>query len=357
MKKELFNFIIGFLIFIFFIFSFVSIKNDDSFFTKENVDYNIDFKYGENQNILLNYDITVNPKDKEKVILEYYIPQSSYSQEVIDNNIKIIPTGPYDPSEYQNYYDHSIKKNKLGNKIGIIEIKNTDFPVEINTNYLIKSKQVEDFKTGNKINESEYYDNWRNPSDFINSNSDKIGRVTKDVISNPDLPKIEKTKNIYHYLQNKYEGSFPSLNENAKISNFINQESGHCENIAALYAALNRNSGIPSRVAIGTVGEGDYFLFHAWTEIFTEYGLIQADATYSNDSTYDFATISNEFVKIYHKEDSVKNYFLKDLPYNPNKIKHSDIAGRHYIIYYGWNNLEPEISQNISTEFVNKEEI
>jgi transglutaminase-like putative cysteine protease len=48
----------------------------------------------------------------------------------------------------------------------------------------------------------------------------------------------------------------------------LRRMSGDCNEHTALYVALARAAGIPSRVALGLVYEDGFFCYHAWPEIY-----------------------------------------------------------------------------------------
>src|SRR5581483_10502008 len=117
---------------------------------------------------------------------------------------------------------------------------------------------------------------------------DLVDRLTKDKATEYD-----RVRALYDYFSQKngfaYALTVPEGSSGQKITDFLENKRGFCQQYAAALAWMARAAGIPSRVAFGfTRGSnysgGVYTLtnhnLHAWTEIYFDgYGWVPFDAT------------------------------------------------------------------------------
>jgi hypothetical protein len=103
------------------------------------------------------------------------------------------------------------------------------------------------------------------PSPLIQSDHRRIVAAAREVTENsPDAEKAARAllSWVYNYLDKEPTVSVPSALE------VLDLRSGDCNEHAALYAALCRARGIPTRVCAGLLYLDGSFFYHAWTEIF-----------------------------------------------------------------------------------------
>jgi len=102
------------------------------------------------------------------------------------------------------------------------------------------------------------------PNALIQSNDKKIIDQAAKVLSNEKVPREAARKLnewVYTALTKKPVVSIPSALE------VLNQLAGDCNEHTALYTALARAAGIPTRMAAGIVYMENGFYYHAWPEV------------------------------------------------------------------------------------------
>jgi len=103
------------------------------------------------------------------------------------------------------------------------------------------------------------------PEPLLQVNSPEIKSKAKE-ITRGLTDNLEKARKIYEwvFINLKKEPSFtiPSALD------VLNSMKGDCNEHAILFTALARAAGVPARVAVGLVQQGDFMFYHAWAEIF-----------------------------------------------------------------------------------------
>lgn len=123
------------------------------------------------------------------------------------------------------------------------------------------------------------------PNALIQSDDKKIIDQAAKILSSEKDPRgAAKKLNewVYTALAKKPVVSIPSALE------VLNQREGDCNEHTALYTALARSAGIPTRMAAGIVYLENGFYYHAWPEVWTgrwmpvdpTFGQFPADATH-----------------------------------------------------------------------------
>jgi transglutaminase-like putative cysteine protease len=118
-------------------------------------------------------------------------------------------------------------------------------------------------------------------------------RTLVDSLTKDKATEYDRVRALYDYFSQKngfvYDLTVPEGSSGQKITDFLEQKRGFCQQYAAALAWMARAAGIPSRVAFGfTRGSnytgGVYTLtnhnLHAWTEIYFDgFGWVPFDAT------------------------------------------------------------------------------
>jgi len=108
-------------------------------------------------------------------------------------------------------------------------------------------------------------------------------------ISDPQDVAPALAKFVYRTVRNKgYDHAFLSALEVAE------RKQGDCTEHAVLLAALARARGLPARVAVGLVLQGDAFYYHMWTEILVNGCWVGFDATRER------GTVTPAYIKLGH---------------------------------------------------------
>lgn len=115
------------------------------------------------------------------------------------------------------------------------------------------------------------------PNALIQSDDRKIIDQSKKILSGEKDPREAARKLnewVYNAIRKKPVVSIPSAIE------VLNQREGDCNEHTALYTALARAAGIPTRMAAGIVYMHDGFYYHAWPEIWVN-GWMPVDPTFN----------------------------------------------------------------------------
>lgn len=103
------------------------------------------------------------------------------------------------------------------------------------------------------------------PEPLLQVNAPEIRRKADEITKGIE-DTLEKAKKLHEwvYLNLKKEPSFtiPSALDVLKSMR------GDCNEHAVLFTALARAAGVPARIAVGLVQQGEYLFYHAWAEIF-----------------------------------------------------------------------------------------
>lgn len=127
---------------------------------------------------------------------------------------------------------------------------------------------------------------------WVQSNAPEIIRMAEMAasgISDPQDVAPALAKFVYRTVRNKgYDHAFLSALEVAE------RKQGDCTEHAVLLAALARARGLPARVAVGLVLQGDAFYYHMWTEILVNGCWVGFDATRER------GTVTPAYIKLGH---------------------------------------------------------
>ena len=109
---------------------------------------------------------------------------------------------------------------------------------------------------------------WLRPEPFIESDAPEIVAETAHAAAGGERDLAEEGRTPVRYvnaaLEKKPTMSIPSAVE------VLRTRVGDCNEHTALYVAMARAAGIPSRVAIGLVHMRGAFYYHAWPEVFVD---------------------------------------------------------------------------------------
>jgi len=123
------------------------------------------------------------------------------------------------------------------------------------------------------------------PTNLVQSDDEQIKAKARTIVKD-EIDPVEAASQIstWVYKNLKKEGtvSLPSALDVLKT------KKGDCNEHAALFAALSRASGIPTKIVMGTIYIDGRFYYHAWNEVFlgqwvaidSTYGQLPADATH-----------------------------------------------------------------------------
>lgn len=153
----------------------------------------------------------------------------------------------------------------------ILEVKTQDPKSEDSTYSLpYKSKEYKDFIE----------------TDFLIQSDDKeIVAITAEVLqgeTNPQIAAYKINNWIYKNLEKSPTASLP----NAK--DVLQTRVGDCNEHAALFSAMSRAAGIPTKTVLGIMYFNNNFTYHAWNEVYvgkwvaidSTFGQFPADATH-----------------------------------------------------------------------------
>ena len=111
----------------------------------------------------------------------------------------------------------------------------------------------------------EKFKRYLQPTPLIQSGDDKIIKLAAKITKgNQDAEKASRMLLgwVYKNLEKKLTMSIPSALE------VLDQMAGDCNEHTALFTALSRSRGIPTRVCVGIVYMKNSFYYHAWPEVF-----------------------------------------------------------------------------------------
>ena len=123
------------------------------------------------------------------------------------------------------------------------------------------------------------------PSYLIQSGDEKIVSKAREITEGASGPQEAAGKiNAWVYENLKKEGTVSLPN----ALDVLSTKKGDCNEHAALFAALSRAAGIPTKVVMGTIYIDGRFYYHAWNEVYLggwvavdpTYGQMPADATH-----------------------------------------------------------------------------
>lgn len=118
------------------------------------------------------------------------------------------------------------------------------------------------------------------PNIIEDSNNPEIVRAArKIVLGAPNQQEMVKriAKFVYKHISNKNYN-----HGNMSAGEVLRTKSGDCTEHSALFAALSRAAGIPTKMVYGVVlNPGGEFFFHNWNEVFADEKWISVDSTFN----------------------------------------------------------------------------
>lgn len=123
------------------------------------------------------------------------------------------------------------------------------------------------------------------PTSLVQSDDEQIKAKARKIVKNETDPvKAASEISAWVYKNLKKEGTVSLPN----ALDVLETRKGDCNEHAALFAALSRASGIPTKIVMGTIYIDGRFYYHAWNEVFlgqwvavdSTYGQLPADATH-----------------------------------------------------------------------------
>jgi len=143
-------------------------------------------------------------------------------------------------------------------------------------------------------------------ADFLIQSDDKdIVAITNKVLDGEKDP-IKATRKINYWIYKNLKKSATVSLPNAK--DVLRTKVGDCNEHAALFSAMSRAAGIPTKTVLGTMYYEERFYYHAWNEVYigewvavdSTYGQLPADATHIKLIEGDLAK-SGEILKVVGK--------------------------------------------------------
>ena len=129
------------------------------------------------------------------------------------------------------------------------------------------------------------HESYLSPSYLIQSEDELIKSQAREIIEDErDPAKAAETINSWVFKNLKKEGTVSLPN----ALDVLKTKKGDCNEHAALFAALARAAGIPTKLVMGTIYIDGRFYYHAWNEVYlgrwvavdSTYGQLPADATH-----------------------------------------------------------------------------
>lgn len=148
----------------------------------------------------------------------------------------------------------------------------TSAPVSENNAYSLPYRQSE-------------YREYTHPDFLIQSDDDEIIALTQKILDGEENP-AQAAKIINTWIYKNLEKSATVSLPNAR--DVLETKVGDCNEHAALFSAMARAAGIPTKTVLGIMYYDESFYYHAWNEVFvgkwvavdSTYGQFPADATH-----------------------------------------------------------------------------
>ncbi len=244
--------------------SFVAVAQDE-IYSKEQLDLEVKIKSK------INLDISAG-SDLEYVNADLYMfPKDSWRQRVVSEETFPAVTEKEDFIRYSwdeltsNNLNYEITSRVLTENKFRKVMKKVEFPFAVDEREKI----------------------YLNPSEYIDSDDSQIVKVASELAEGEDdLFKLENK--LANYVKNRIEYNLSTVTAEVtqKASWVLENEIGVCDELTALFVAMNRALGIPARFVSG-VAYTNSPLFsepwgaHAWAEVyFPGYGWVPFDITY-----------------------------------------------------------------------------
>lgn len=106
-----------------------------------------------------------------------------------------------------------------------------------------------------------------NDTMFIQSKDPQIVSLAKEIIKD-EKDSLEAARLIYEWVYKNIE-KVPTITI-PMATEVLKTKRGDCNEHTALYTALARAAGIPTRIALGLTYKDGFFYYHAWPEIFVK---------------------------------------------------------------------------------------
>jgi hypothetical protein len=99
---------------------------------------------------------------------------------------------------------------------------------------------------------------------LIESDDPRITSLAREIVADEKEP-IHKARLISEWVHAEVDKA-PTITIPSALE-VLKSRRGDCNEHTALYTALARAAGVPTRIAVGVVHENGYFYYHAWPEI------------------------------------------------------------------------------------------
>lgn len=223
----------------------------------------------------------------------YFKPLDTVNQRVISENISLTA------SKAVGYKEKTINVN--GNKLVVLYLDNVSEQNKISITYQANVEVVEAIIKLKKVPSGENLSKYvisQNETPSVDMRIRNLAYSLRDRGEN----QIETIINIHNWVRNNIRYKSTPLGRQSAIET-LDKGSGDCDDKAILEVTMLRSENIPSRVVVGLSDGGDSVLptFHAWVEVYTDYGWIPGDPTNTN---LEFGELTTNHIKIYHEVDS-----------------------------------------------------
>ena len=176
-------------------------------------------------------------------------------------------------------------------KVGGIEIK--DFDIDDGYRQFVDGQTIK-IKTGAPTTENNVYSlpykqaeyrEYIEPDFLVQSDDEEIVSLTQEILDGEKNP-LQAAKKINTWIYKNLKKSATVSLPNAK--DVLKTKVGDCNEHAALFSAMSRSAGIPTKTVLGIMYHEESFYYHAWNEVFvgrwvavdSTYGQFPADATH-----------------------------------------------------------------------------
>ncbi|MDP3110727.1 MAG: transglutaminase-like domain-containing protein, partial [Thermodesulfovibrionales bacterium] len=125
----------------------------------------------------------------------------------------------------------------------------------------------EDFKKGSEGQRVKVNEEYLKDTMFVQSKDPQIVALAKDIVKG-EKDKLKAARLIYGWVYKNIE-KVPTITI-PMATEVLKTKRGDCNEHTALYTALARAAGIPTRIALGLTYKDGFFYYHAWPEIFVK---------------------------------------------------------------------------------------
>jgi len=163
--------------------------------------------------------------------------------------LKLELTGLPDPTEVP--LDLSFASQRLVERQGnraVLEILKPEIPQGTNSSPLPESLRV-----------------YLEPTDALQVDDPEIQNLARQLTAGITDP-VEKARRILDYVYRSLEKR-PSVTLPTALE-VLHQGYGDCNEHSVLFAALARAAGVPTRITVGLVYQGDAYYYHAWDAVY-----------------------------------------------------------------------------------------